>query len=375
MAPLDTIKGIVRDESDKQASKRWHAHLLSEKIRGLRFLRHLTQAEVANRMGVSESAVRNYELMKALPNEEHINLMAKAFDVRPECLRLYDFGVSSVFANSLFQLADVYSLAPYQDEGFTCLKPTNAFMQKFFGEWNYQYAGLRDEKISRESYELWKDCYVADYNPQDFPSRFECGKDQGSYELIPSWEAHCFSRKIKGIREALGVTQAVFSARIGVKEGVYRSYEHGRRLPRRSVIRGIADALDVTEGSLTFFDFGTPVQSAHALFQLASDRGLIPELIDGEPILRARERSIEKVLDQWCTALDGNYESAGWEEIDGFETWKDKYDPDGPGPSEWMSRFTPHGIKQDNGSLLLDGGYGSDFDPVDERYKNGYLKA
>lgn len=374
MAPLDTIKGIVRDESDKQASKRWHAHLLSEKIRGLRLLCHLTQAEVADRMGVSESAVRNYELMKALPNEEHIELMAKAFDVRPECLRLYDFGVSSVFANSIFQLADVYGLIPSRDSRFACLRPNNSFMRRFLEEWGYRYVELRDGKSDRKTYELWKDSYNAAFDLAEFPKRFDCDSNLKTYELIPSWGAHCFSQKIKSVRESRGETQAVFSAQIGLKEGVYRSYEHGRRLPRRSVVRGMASALDMTEGSLTFFDFGNPVQAAHALFQLASERGLIPEAIDGEPVLRAREKSIEKVLDQWCFALDGTYESAGWEEVDEFETWKDKYDPDGPGPSKWTSRFKPHSVKRDNSSLL-DGNYESDFDPFDDKYEDGYLKA
>ena len=65
---------------------------------------------------------------------------------------------------------------------------------------------------------------------------------------------------------------------------------------------------------------------------------------------------------------------AGWEKVEEFETWKDKYDPDGPGPSEWTSRFKPHSVKRDSGSLL-DGNYESDFDPFDDKYKDGYLKA
>ena len=61
----------------------------------------------------------------------------------------------------------------------------------------------------------------------------------------------------------------------------------------------------------------------------------------GQLVLRARMQSIEKIIDQWCLALDGVYEKSGWNEVDSFEQWRDKYDPDGPGISNWKVAFCP----------------------------------
>lgn len=224
----------------KLASKPWDEAALAEKIRRLRKASGLTQAALADRMGISEPAVRNYELMRALPSEKHIESMAKAFGVRPECLHLYDFRAPSVLANSLFQIAETYGLTPTRAGGSACLLPTSSFMSRFLDEWARRYSNLGKGRVSRENYERWKDAYTAEYDPKEFATRYEDAPEEGSCILIPSWGAYCFSRKIRRIRESQGSTQAAFSARLGIKEGVYRSYEQGWRLPRRSVLKGIA---------------------------------------------------------------------------------------------------------------------------------------
>lgn len=313
---------------DKQSRKRWNSQLLSRKIREFRSLRHMTQTDVAEKMNVSESAVRNYELMRAFPSEEHLLLMADAFEIRPEALRMYDFSEPSIFVNSLFQICETYGLAPKQNEYFAYLVPTTSFMDEFLNEWNIKYKELCESvNEHREAYELWKDCYSAEYDPAEFPLRFKQVKGEITDELIPSWEQHLFSAKIKALREQQGETQEDFAKRIGLSTGVYRSYEQGWRLPRRSVVVDISKSLGIIEGALTFYDFGSPVQAAQALFQLSAGKALIPDLVDGQIILRGGCSCMKKIINQWYFATQGKYEGPGLDEVKTFEEWKDKYNP------------------------------------------------
>lgn len=377
------IEGTFRDFADKRADKLLQTSAMSKKIRALRNRCHLTQAEVAKRMGVTEAAVRNYELMKALPKEEHIQKLAAAFGVRPECLHLYDFSAGSILANALFQLGETYGLLPYKDIRFAALVPDNAFMERFLKEWASQYELLKQGVLSRERYELWKDSFYNDFNPCDFPDRFASEDGGITYSLIEPWEPYCFGSKLLTLRNQRGETQGEFASSLGLSEGVYRSYERGRRLPRVSALTEIASSLGITRGALTFFNYGTPVQAAHAMFQLAAERALVPAIIDGRPMLRTVRAGIERELDQWSDALSGVYESTGRDETFSFQEWKDKYDPNGLISSRanresadpiWQSRCKSYSIKTEQGNYkIVD--VESAFDPYDDRFKDGFLRA
>lgn len=367
------IEGTFRDFADKRADKLLQTSAMSKKIRALRNRCHLTQAEVAKRMGVTEAAVRNYELMKALPKEEHIQKLAAAFGVRPECLHLYDFSAGSILANALFQLGETYGLSPYKDIRFAALVPDNAFMERFLKEWTSQFELLKQGVLSHERYELWKDSFYNDFDPCDFPDRF-ASEDEGiTYSLIEPWEPYCFGSKLLTLRNQRGETQGEFASSLGLSEGVYRSYERGRRLPRVSALTEIASSLGITRGALTFFNYGTPVQAAHAMFQLAGEKALVPAVIDGNPMLRTvlPGGGVERAIDEWCGALNGEYESTGWDEVSSFQEWKDKYDPQG---GLYESRYRYHSTEIKPGHRKIEG-MESDFDPYDDRFERGFLRA
>ena len=59
------ITGKINEGLDKLATKRWQKLQMAEKIKEARTEKGLTQKELAQRVGVSESAIRNYELMSA----------------------------------------------------------------------------------------------------------------------------------------------------------------------------------------------------------------------------------------------------------------------------------------------------------------------
>lgn len=274
MSLWDFAQDTIGDFSHSLAKKRWQSRLISAKLRDLRFRMHLTQAEVAKRAGISESAVQNYELMRSTPKEAHLEALAKAFNIRPEALRIYD--IDFMPANVLIQLGDVYGLKPHSsDKRFAYLTASNEFMNSFLRKWSTQYLNYKNGDIEAFRYEQWKDQFAQDYDPANFPLRYE--RVEYDWVAIEPWTNIQFASTLRRLREKKGYTQDDLANITGITKSAIRSYEQKKRLPKTSQIKVLSLALNVTEGALTFFDFGSPVQAAHALFQIANTFGLIPD--------------------------------------------------------------------------------------------------
>lgn len=363
----DSSDGHSRRPIDKRSDIRWQSYLMARKIRELRKERGLTQQQLADYVGVNEAAIRNYESQKASPKKQHIERMAEALGVRAEALMVYDFGAGdTVTASTLFQIAEVYGLIPCACKDYAYLKPANDFMVNALEEWAERYASYKEGSGEDVAYQLWKDCYAQAYDPQDFPIRYISDKS-GKLSLKESWEASCLSAKLKRLRVERGMAQPAFAELLGIKLGVYRSYEQGWRLPKVSIVEGMASRLGVTPGCLTFFDFGSPVQAIHALFQLASEYGLRPDIVDGRPVLRTQTAGLEQVIDQWRESSEKFGDGS-----DEFVIWRDHYDPNADDNRlGYSSRYDK--THSDSKGRVMPGF--STYDPYDARFPRGYLPA
>lgn len=229
-------------------------------------------------------------------------------------------------------------------------------MSRELTKWGYHY------NQSTDQYERWKDGFCADFPREGFP--FRCERIANSdYTPIEPWANIRFSETLQRPRRAHdpAFTQADLASLTGTTESTIRSYEQKKRLPKYTLLQRIATALDVTEGALTFFDFGSPV---HALFQLANVYGLVPDVIDGLPALRTVQPGIEQIIDQWHQAL-AEYD----QDALAYQAWKDAYDPENSrGGHE--SRYHP---AWDSNRRMC--GMDSDYDRFDFKYENGFLRA
>ena len=64
--------------------------LLGKSIRKIRMHRNMTQRELANAIdGISESALRSYELGERYPKQGTLERIAEALDVAPACFDTY----------------------------------------------------------------------------------------------------------------------------------------------------------------------------------------------------------------------------------------------------------------------------------------------
>ena len=380
MSLWDFAQDTIGDFSHSLAKKRWQSRLISAKLRDLRSRMHLTQAEVAKRAGISESAVQNYELMRSTPKEAHLEALAKAFNIRPEALRIYD--IDFMPANALIQLGDVYGLKPHSsDKRFAYLSASNDFMNSFLRKWSTQYLNYKNGDIEAFHYEQWKDQFAQDYDPANFPLRYErVGYD---WVTIEPWINIQFASTLRRLREKKGYTQDGLANVTGITKSAIRSYEQKKRLPKTSQIKVLSLALDVTEGALTFFDFGSPVQAAHALFQIANTFGLIPDKLEnGDPVLRTVTAGLEQIIDQWADEL--SEVEKGTAAFD-YQEWKDAYDPESDmdhgdfkhayvGRTRYETVIIDKGAA-DDGGRLIETARRSEYDPYDYRYKGGFLRA
>lgn len=298
---------------------------LAIKIKELRSRKHLTQKQLADSAGISEAAIRNYETGANAPRASRLEALANALGVRPEALRSYDFGDGgSVTFNALFQLADGYGLMPFASDNETGFTAKNDFMWSFLYEWSGRYAELRNGTITLEVYKKWRDRYAESFVPSDFPERYELV--DGVYKLIEPYQGTRFSQTLKALRKESHITQSELAISIGGGSclGAVRSYEQATRLPKQEHISKFAEVFSVTEGALVFFDYGSPIQAAHALFQLADEYGLYPRYREHDYHLVSgleTPRFLSTFIKQWSEAYVrwvGNDERA-------YKSWQRHY--------------------------------------------------
>lgn len=90
---------------------------VGSRIRALRKSAGLTQRELAESIGLTESAVRNYELGLRTPSDEQLDAMAEAMGVASEALR--DIRVESAreALEVLFRMEETLGLYPVESDG------------------------------------------------------------------------------------------------------------------------------------------------------------------------------------------------------------------------------------------------------------------
>lgn len=364
----ETLSSFAADREWEQTSKRWGRHHLSQKLLQLRSTRKWTRKVAAQAAGIPESALRNYELMKSAPKEEHLEGLANAYGIRVEALRYYDFSDADLIAQAFFQFAATYGFEPIANERYSALRPTSSFMKSFLKKWAAQYAQLENDS-ERGDYERWKDNFVSDFEPSQFPLRYEYDSRE-SWTLIAPWQNRMQAKKLAELRARCSPVKTQFdlAEEAGISLATLRSYEQGARVPKYAALKKLSAALGVRRGALVFTDFGSPVQAAHALFQLSASYALIPVQLEEGPVLLARAPVPDSFLFEWAKRYETRVECA-----DEYDEWLDQCSYfEHEKSADYVKKFHKHTQRQPDGSLLIDGFVCSEFCPFDDRFKSGY---
>ena len=136
-----------------------HSNVLLEKsIREIRLRRGLTQREVSEAIGgISESALRSYELGERRPKQNTLERIAETLDVAPACFDAYGIERYDELVHALFLLEDRFGIEPCADGS---IRFTDEAIQSCVCTWRDWKEFLEKGKITREEYENRKDSFL-----------------------------------------------------------------------------------------------------------------------------------------------------------------------------------------------------------------------
>lgn len=255
------------------------------KLRELRSYSDMTLSDLAERAGIISSSINNYSCGAALPKNRHdIEAMAQALGVVPEALTVYNLGDG--WKEAMSQLSDIYGFERVSDLGGEYLEPDdgNGFMRGFIGDWSAQRERYLKGDIPLSAYRRWRDVYEREFEPSMFPRRYELA--YGEWRPIEEWVVVQFASTLRRLRKTAGMRQAELAEKVGMTIAQISNYEQGRRVPMRSTAHELETALEAPEGSLLIYDFGSPLQACHALFQFEDEVGIEPSVEHGRALIR-----------------------------------------------------------------------------------------
>lgn len=134
---------------------------VGERIRRYRKAGGYTQRGLAEEVGVTESAIRNYELGLRTPSKSQLEAIARALDVAPESLE--DIGPESARGalEMAFRLEGEMGFRPVETEGGIgiAVDPKAEGSQKLsqaLRAWKRMRERLEAGEVSEDEYEAWK---------------------------------------------------------------------------------------------------------------------------------------------------------------------------------------------------------------------------
>ncbi|MEA5004727.1 MAG: helix-turn-helix transcriptional regulator [Christensenella sp.] len=136
---------------------------IGEKIRKFRTEKNLSQKQLSVMSGMSEPAIRNYELGNRTPSEKRLDHIAQALGVSRFALSDPDLDSYVGMMHALFYLEDNYGLEVAKIEDQICLRFENPVgtANTNLCAWYEEFSSFKDEKISREEYDAWRHTYPA----------------------------------------------------------------------------------------------------------------------------------------------------------------------------------------------------------------------
>ena len=132
---------------------------IGERLKKFRMASGLSQKQLGDLSGMSEPAIRNYELGNRYPNDKQLEKIAGALKINPLAIADPDFDSYQGLMHSLFQLEDLYKLKPQIVDGQIVLafdiEPTDT-IAKDLRLWVKEFESLKNGDITQEEYDLWR---------------------------------------------------------------------------------------------------------------------------------------------------------------------------------------------------------------------------
>jgi transcriptional regulator with XRE-family HTH domain len=152
---------------------------IGERLKKFRTASGLSQKQLAEKSGMSEPAIRNYELGNRYPNGKQLEKIAGALGINPLAIADPGFDSYQGLMHSLFQLEDLYGLKPQVLDGKIVLafdvSPTDALAGDL-RLWDKELEGLTSGATTQEEYDLWRYSFTRLLAERDKAARGESKK-------------------------------------------------------------------------------------------------------------------------------------------------------------------------------------------------------
>lgn len=131
-----------------------------KKLRRLRLLRNFTQKELAVKSGITDAAIRNYELGNRSPNKEQLKKVAEALNCDISALVNHEAISRYEIMQILFDYEKEIKLIPVFDENNSIKLISLDFnVNEFLMEWYEMKQKHYNVEITDEEFEDWKLSY------------------------------------------------------------------------------------------------------------------------------------------------------------------------------------------------------------------------
>ncbi len=154
---------------------------IGERLKKFRTAGGLSQKQLAEKSGMSEPAIRNYELGNRYPSDKQLEKIAGALGINPLAIADPDFDSYHGLMHSLFQLEDLYGLKPQMVDGKVVLafevRPTDTIAGDL-RLWSKELESLKAGTITEEEYNLWRYSF-----PQMQAERDKAARDERHKKL------------------------------------------------------------------------------------------------------------------------------------------------------------------------------------------------
>ena len=118
----------------------------------------MTQAGLGEAAGLSEPAIRNYELGNRTPDRSQLEKISKALGVTPDSLVRHEIASAKDALGVLFQLEDEFGLVP-QEDGTLGIDPKSKNAQKLdaaIKAWTNARDELARGEMTEGDYREWR---------------------------------------------------------------------------------------------------------------------------------------------------------------------------------------------------------------------------
>lgn len=155
---------------------------MGERIRYYRQIAGLTQKALAEKCGITESAIRNYELGNRMPDWETLTSIAAHLEVSYFALSDPDLTAMYGALHTFFRLEDIYGLHPEMVDGKVHLVfnddtydknpmdfEADAILKQITTIWASIHSKYISGEMSEEDYRIWRSKFPAFAAPDGSP--------------------------------------------------------------------------------------------------------------------------------------------------------------------------------------------------------------